>query len=231
MRSLLKRILTAVGILIVISPCGYCWWIMFGQNAVFSATLVRYPNSRGISEGYTYFGAGTGMQTQYLWTPDTIDDVKQFYETFAVTMDNAAMNLDNDGHRYYRTVFNPFNQPVPVITNEFSRKTVDAEKDLACYYRLTHQCVEVALIEFSPLELVTLPDPPGPARQIRIPSPITSQLYGGTLIVYHYYLPVFPEVVRKRHTIPPSLRAPVPQSPPCVPALPTGGHAKASVKC
>ena len=118
-----------------------------------------------------------GIQTLYFWTSYSIGEVQQFYEEFSVPF------TDGD----YRTVFNPSGSPVPVITAEFSDNLIDPAQDRSCYYRMPYQCVVVQLFDFEQATVILRPLPSG-GRVVRTPSPIASQLQGGTLIVYTYYV-------------------------------------------
>jgi hypothetical protein len=186
-RSLLKRFLITLGVLLMLSPCAACWWIAFGESAVFSASLPVFPGANQISEAYGYYGAGTGVEFRYFWTAASIDEVKAYYETFTVPF-VQAQESSSAGHDQFYSVFNPFGEPVPIITEEYRDEIFNAAESRYCRYRMFFNCVMVRITQFDLTEAIVLPPPPV-IRMVRTPWPFSSQLRGGTLIIYTYNLP------------------------------------------
>jgi hypothetical protein len=143
---------------------------------VFRGSLPVFPESQEISNAYVYYGGGAGIEVLYFWTAHPIDEVQEFYETFSLPFDGEN-----------RTVFNPSGSPVPVITAEFTDDIIDPVQDRSCYYRMSYTCVMVELFDFDQRTVILRPLPSG-GRVVRTPSPIASQLRGGTLIVYTYFV-------------------------------------------
>jgi hypothetical protein len=147
----------------------------------FRLGLPVYPEARQISEVYGFYGANTGVQNIYYWTSDSVDEIQQYYERFTYPFIEEVNNPS-----IYRTVFNPSGALLPVVTNEFSRETLDLGQGRFCYYRLHGQCVMVQIIDFGDKESIVLEDLGTLIRGNQTPEP--ADLKGGRLIVYTYYI-------------------------------------------
>jgi hypothetical protein len=177
-----KRIFfVTLGILILISPCAFCWWIAFGANEFFRIRLPVYPNARQISDAYGFIGANTGIQRIYFWTSDSSDAILKYYESFTY-----PFIQDNENPARHRTAFNPSGELLPVVTAEFGGEILDLGQNRVCYYPVHYQCVEVEIIDFGDEQPIVLVGVQG--RTGRTPMPPPADLKGGRLIIYTYYV-------------------------------------------
>lgn len=183
----LKLGLLLIILAIVVSPCIFCWWLFDGYNNYFKTLLPVYKRAQPLTNAYNYFG-GAAAVTLYYWTSESVDKVRTYYETFTPSFIKSPYWFNTEIPEHYRTVFNPYNQPLPIITAEFSHEIIHPAESYFCHYRIPYQCVEVELIDFGEAQPVILRPPPGPARQIITPEPVRPSFKGGTLIVYIYYV-------------------------------------------
>jgi hypothetical protein len=107
-----KFLLLVLPILIVVAPCAFCWWIVFGNNLVFRTRLPIYPNANQISDVYGYYGAGKGVQRIYFWSSSSVDEIVSYYEGFTYPFVE-----DSNDPGVYRTAFNPSGAPLPIRMN------------------------------------------------------------------------------------------------------------------
>ncbi|MBI1276723.1 MAG: hypothetical protein GC179_01210 [Anaerolineaceae bacterium] len=177
----------AVCILGVCSFCGLFLWVGGIENQVFRQSLPVYPDAREVSNAYGYMGGGSGLQALYFWTAKPVEDVKRYYETSVSDFIHPS-ELFEEKARIYYSVFNPKGGEVPVVTREFGGEIINQEQSKTCYYRSQYNCVEITLIDFGTSQVVSLPPRPGPMRVVRTQLPLESELRGGTLIVYVYYV-------------------------------------------
>jgi hypothetical protein len=172
---------------IILGVCSFCalfTWVLFGfENQVFRQSLPVFPEAREVSHASGFYGGNAGLETFYFWTVKPVGDVKTYYETFTPSF----VSTDRGTPEYYETVFNPYGGKIPVITAEFERKTIDPSVSRQCYYQIRYTCVEIKLIDFGESQFVVLPPPPM-LRSPKTPTPLESELRGGTLIVYMYYV-------------------------------------------
>ena len=182
----LKRAVIVAIALVVLTPCMYCAWIAKLNDIVFRWRLPVYPGAEEVANAAGNYGANTGLYTIYFWTPDSVNEVQQYYEAFTLPFRKQEYVFSFEVREHYRTVFNPSNKPLPVVTNEFTDEIIDPTQVYHCYYKMPLQCVVIELIDFTDKEGILRP-PPGPMSMIKTPEPLPPGLRGGTLIIYMYY--------------------------------------------
>ncbi len=160
-------------------------WFGMGEQAVFRLKLPTYASAQEVANAYYDYGASAGYQVVYFWTEQPIDEVRAYYETF--TQPFAKVSYLNTEVPTYRSVFNPSGKPLPVVTDEFSRETLDLAQTGDCYYRLPYECIRVLLFDFSEIGSIDLPVF-NAGRAVRTPAPLAPTFHGGTLIVYSYFV-------------------------------------------
>jgi hypothetical protein len=177
----------ALCVLAICSFCGLFLWVGGIENQVFRQSLPIFPEAREVSNAYGIYGGGAGLQTLYFWTAKSLQDVKAYYESFTPAFVYSKYPFDWAAHDYYRTAFNPSGK-LPVMTAEFGGETNNPLQNKSCYYQMRYTCVEIELVDFGTSQSVSLRPPPGPMRMGKKPSPLESELRGGTLIVYMYFV-------------------------------------------
>lgn len=181
-----RLVLLTAAILVPVLLCAASWWAFAGYTVFYIQTMSVYPTAREVWFAQTYGHGGTRTQTRYFITEASFDDVRSYYERLTAPIVTPQYGVDANNHQYYRTVFNPSGEPVPIVTYEFTGEPIDASANLHCYFRLRYNCVTVNLLDFGENESVDLPDP---AWDLGLqPTSEPPELYGGRLIVYIYHI-------------------------------------------
>ena len=183
-RTCFRRILVIASSLAFLLPCLSLIWLIGGKAFADELSLQRslrvYPGAEKVSDAQAYYCCDSGRRIQYYWTEDSLTQVENYYETFALPFINN------------QTIFHPYggkfelgSVPHPVLPDEEFDPTTDRE----CHFSQKYSCIQVDLLYFGESQDVNLPDilaaefiHPSP------PSPLQSPLSGGTLIIYSYFL-------------------------------------------
>jgi hypothetical protein len=166
----------------VLAVCGLFFWISVGypavQNWKIEATFQVYPGAQKVAGAYGYYGAGAGKRAVYYWTADSIDDVRDYYETFTLPF--------IERQNFEVTVFEPSGKPLPVVTHEYKfDEIIDLGTNRHCYYKLPYKCVQVALMNAEGVSNLPFFDI---MRMRKTPKPLSPEMsQGGTVIIYYYY--------------------------------------------
>ena len=184
-----KRVLLFIAALLLIAPLAFCTWTLFGQQFIYRSQMPVYPSAREVGTERTYEHAGTQAERHYFWTSASLDAVRIYYDKLTAPLAQSASGFDHKQRPTYRTVFNPYGGAIRVVTEEFGGEVLDGGKDLACYYRVAWECVEVYIVDYGENDAIDLDDfkTPSLGALQNTPAPLTIQ--GGRLIIYTYYVP------------------------------------------
>jgi len=179
-----RRILVVSSALVLLLPCLFLIWLLggkaFADELSLQMSLRIYPGAERVSSAQAYYCCDSERRIQYYWTEDSLTQVENYYETFALSFINS------------QTIFHPYDGelelgsvPYPVLPDD----EIDPTTDRECHFSQKYSCIQVNLLDFGEAQDVNLPDilaadfiHPTP------PSPLRSPLSGGTLIVYSYFL-------------------------------------------
>jgi hypothetical protein len=183
-RKWLKGILTTAGFVAALSPCLFIIWLVGGRAYIDELSLQSafrlYPEAEWVSRAQAYECCDSERHLQYYWTPDTIAQVKAYYEAFTLPFINNT------------TMFHPYGEelklgfvPYPIMPED----EIDLDTDRECHFSQKYSCIQVELAGFAESQRVSLPDVL--SRDFPLPTPPTqfsSPLQGGTVIIYSYYV-------------------------------------------
>ncbi len=147
-------------------PLAISLWNFAWPPLRLQVSLRMYPDAKEISRAFTSLDTNTGYQVLYYWTPVPLDNVQNYYETFALPLIE------------HKTIFQPYGDELDAV---------NVENRLCDYQK--YSCLEVSLIGFGVSEVVGLPNIISERGfdHTTSPSPVSTVLTGGTLIVYSYF--------------------------------------------
>jgi hypothetical protein len=181
-RKWLKRILISSGILVLISPCAYCSWILWGQELLLQGTISIYPGTEFIFEETAVWGANSAQKSLYYWNKDSVEYVREYYESrFTPFM------LGEDIGGYGNWLITSF------YSDGSSPKTYDSPSYLIhpsfCNHTEIYRCVTISLVEPDQENLAHLAVmSPSSFRRLTLPAAFDELPRSGTLIIYSYYV-------------------------------------------
>lgn len=167
-----RLVLLAIGLLVLVSPCAYCWWISSGVNWIFREMLPVYPAAQEISTSVGYEDAGTAIRKLYFWSQDSLEHVRSYYETLTPTFTEERYWFTPENRTYYQTTFNSSGEPL---------------QQRHCDRQPTYDCVEVELVKFEADAWLQFSVSLSPWIMYATASPPSPDFNGGTLIIYRYY--------------------------------------------
>jgi hypothetical protein len=184
MKRHFKRALILIVLLLIASPCIFCFWIAFGENIWIQLSLRLYPGLQSLGDDYQYFGADSGEKISYYWTTDSIEKVETYYSNFTFPF------VDDPYKEFTRlTVFNIRGTELKVYSVDGSSRLFNYPEDTYCDYKQTYQCVNIRL-----RDLTTHPMNGSP---ILVSPPSLKYATGaapalvpdnGTLVAYSYFV-------------------------------------------
>jgi hypothetical protein len=170
--------------LILLSPIVVGFWFCAWPEIRIKQSLRVYPNAQQVSEAYGYFGAGSGLKEFYYWTPDSVEDVKRYYQQFT-----SAFVLDKWSGGWISFVSVDGSELSYTNFSSDTASQVDLQNP-RCDYKLEYRCLNVALFSVEQ-GLDSLPDligVPGASSAMNATPYLNAPLTRGTLILYSYYM-------------------------------------------
>ena len=175
----------ALAVVVLLSPIGLGFWFCAWPEIRIKQSLRVYPHARQVSEAYGYYGAGSGLKEFYYWTPDSVEEVKQYYQQF--TSEFVRDKWSGGWISFVSVDGSELTYPEPVAGDGWLK--VDLQNP-RCDYKLDYRCLNVSL--FSVYQrLDKLPDligRPGASSAMNATPYLTQPLTRGTLILYSYYM-------------------------------------------
>jgi hypothetical protein len=181
-----RNLAIVIGLGVLIAPLAFCFWVFYWSDIKTEWSLRLYPGANQVGDSYGYYGAGSGLKIRYFWTPDSMDQVQTYYETFAYPFVNDERNNWRGG---LVTVFSLDGSELVYSSVDGVRHNLDFPTNKYCRYTQRYRCANVMLTEISEVGLGALPQLVSPPSwtNVRQPSPIT-RLAQGTLSIYSYYI-------------------------------------------
>lgn len=171
----------------IVSPVllilGLIWWPGFS----FKLTLPVYPKAQQIERAYGYYGASSGLEVLYFWTPHSLENVQAYYQEFTLPFQFdpyygwplSVFAINGGDLTYYDDI-------------QSTTYEVDGTTRIFCHYSQRYECVNVRLVSIQVDEDFTrLPDVigvPASSSANMTPESLVDPLQPGTLIIYSYYI-------------------------------------------
>lgn len=135
-----------------------------------------------MGDSYGYYGAGSGLKITYYWTADSIEPVQNYYQNFAYPFvkDSISGGLI--------TVFSLDGSDLTYRSIDGKTHNPEFPSEPFCHYTQRYKCANVRIVPIK-MTLGALPSfLSGPTwTNIKMP-PAISELKGGTLIIYSYFI-------------------------------------------
>lgn len=168
--------------LFVIVPCFLFFRVFLWDDINIALNLRLYPEAQSLTDALSEAQGPEGSleRTFYYWTPDTIEQVQEYYSEFAFEFVTRSDHIV--------TIFNPQQGELPPRGEiEPAVDEIAAAQARQCNTKWRYICIQVRLYEFGRTELVELPALAPGIPMSSTPTPPREALRGGTLIVYSYF--------------------------------------------